>query len=268
MADGEPQRRDVTKIGGLPYRPTSAKWPTDSTGDPLTFVAQFDFLHSMDIVGNLPGELLLVFAETKYDQIESLHFEWWNRRAFKLISDRDIPKKIVPSVPSGPDNPVERYLVKLREDEPDTPEYIIESIRSSSNSRRSLVIAPCYGYACRTVSYPDAKLIASYREDDDPLLDGKPVGASFFLPQYVGTQIGSAPFFIQGNPDLPGRLICTLGSVEPSLEQPFPWVNRSAPLSREDVDHPATRYLSIGDSGCYYISIDEEDNLHWCESCF
>jgi len=40
MAEGEPDNRWITKIGGVPYRPAAASWPQSCNGDPMAFVAQ------------------------------------------------------------------------------------------------------------------------------------------------------------------------------------------------------------------------------------
>lgn len=78
LAEGEPECRAVTKIGGLPYRPAEAKWPITESGRPMALIAQFNFLDSKDIVGSqLPGDLLLVFGDDEFG-IEALHFEWQN----------------------------------------------------------------------------------------------------------------------------------------------------------------------------------------------
>ena len=68
MAEGEPEKRNVTKIGALPYRPANASWPTGSNGQPMLFVAQFNFADSKDLTGELPGDILLVFADDSSDQ--------------------------------------------------------------------------------------------------------------------------------------------------------------------------------------------------------
>src|SRR5205823_5036132 len=62
FAHGEPKRRDVTKIGGLPYRPAHLPWPKTTESGPMTFLAQYRFTESTDIVGQLPGDILLVFC--------------------------------------------------------------------------------------------------------------------------------------------------------------------------------------------------------------
>lgn len=76
LAYGEPSRRDVTKIGGVPYRPSDSPWPlSPRTGQPLTFLAQFRFTESTDLVGPLPADVLLMFFED-FDDVSAFHFEW------------------------------------------------------------------------------------------------------------------------------------------------------------------------------------------------
>ncbi len=60
---GEPPKPEITKIGGLPYWPSSKPWPTTHDGKPIHFLAQFNFADSKDVTGELPGQLLLVFVE-------------------------------------------------------------------------------------------------------------------------------------------------------------------------------------------------------------
>jgi hypothetical protein len=76
---GEPSRRDVTKIAGLPYWPSDRPWPASESGVPMIFLAQFNFGDSLDIVDDLPGQLLLIFDKGEaFDALElaDLHFEW------------------------------------------------------------------------------------------------------------------------------------------------------------------------------------------------
>jgi len=85
FAEGEPLRREVTKVGGLPYLPIGRPWPKAKSGQFLTFIAQFCFADSQDIIGSLPGGVLLIFVEsdesgpTYVPTVELLHqisFEW------------------------------------------------------------------------------------------------------------------------------------------------------------------------------------------------
>ncbi len=95
---GEPDRRDITKVGGLPYRPRGKPWPMSrETGKPLTFVAQFRFTESTDIVGPLPGDILLAYFE---DWVPHAYhrfagppvFEWYSLGLEHLIEADEIPE--------------------------------------------------------------------------------------------------------------------------------------------------------------------------------
>lgn len=72
-----PEKPFLTKLGGTPHRESTKPWPSKD-GKPCTFVAQFCFADSRDILSrNLPGDVLLVFfkdANSLYD--DSIHIEW------------------------------------------------------------------------------------------------------------------------------------------------------------------------------------------------
>ncbi|MFG0283689.1 MAG: DUF1963 domain-containing protein [Phycisphaerales bacterium JB039] len=84
---GEPPRREVSKIGGLPYR-ARGPWPTDGAEKPLTFLGQLCLADSRDVLrgfsrDELPGDVLLVFHDDTDDGLmwsegegAQLHFEW------------------------------------------------------------------------------------------------------------------------------------------------------------------------------------------------
>jgi hypothetical protein len=225
MAEGEPPDRHITKVGGLPYRPSNAKWPLKKDDQPMVFLAQFDFSDSGDITGDLPGDVLLIFADESSGSIDSLGFEWWKLGHSDLVSAENIPAQTDP-------------------------------------------IDPCYGHIFRTVSYPDAKRTVPYKQQKYPSCRGKPVWSDYYLLHYQAMQIGPAPFFIQGDPELPGRILCTISSVQPDQHRPFPWINHPEPLMPEDEWNFDDNNLMIGDMGCIYISIDEQQQLHWSQSCF
>jgi hypothetical protein len=92
MAQGEPADRHVTKIGGLPYRPAAASWPTRSDGDPMRFLVQFNFNDSRDLTGKLPGDVLLVF-QAGDEMPFMLHFEWQPLGLSELISPDHVPEQ-------------------------------------------------------------------------------------------------------------------------------------------------------------------------------
>ncbi|HEY1066750.1 MAG TPA: DUF1963 domain-containing protein [Pirellulales bacterium] len=88
---GEPSRRDVTKINGLPYRPRTQPWP-HFAGSPMQFFAQIRLRESRDwLPGPLPGDLLLLFADLSEDQGFEVEFEWQNLGIADLPSAADIP---------------------------------------------------------------------------------------------------------------------------------------------------------------------------------
>jgi hypothetical protein len=73
FAKGEPARRDVTKVNGLPYYPARRAWPGAAEGYPQTFLAQIRMVDSRDVTGELPGDMLLLFCD--YD-FQNLDIEW------------------------------------------------------------------------------------------------------------------------------------------------------------------------------------------------
>jgi hypothetical protein len=226
MADGEPTDRHVTKIGGLPYRPATMPWPTAEDGTAMSFLAQIDFSDSRDLVGELPGDVLLVFTPNDKKHVETLHFEWQPLDMKDLISFERVP------------------------------EY-------------SWHPYPCYGHICRTVNYPKAQRKPELSANKYPLCRGLEIWSSHHLLQYQATQIGFTPFFIQqGDGRLPGRIFCTISSVQPSLHGVYPWVNRPKPLMGKNEWRYDDRYLMFGDVGCIYISIDEAEQLHYGWSCY
>lgn len=93
FALGEPENRAATKFGGAPYRPASEPWPDNGSGK-MIFVGQICFADSKDIVGELPGDVLLVFAEKDggwFDD-ETLMFEWYELGLTNLIDPADVPQ--------------------------------------------------------------------------------------------------------------------------------------------------------------------------------
>src|SRR5262249_23101456 len=155
---------------------------------PLGLLAQFNFTNSIDIVGVLPGDLLLVFGDDSDGLIEALHLEWQKLSVQNLVSAADLPSD-------------------------------------------RMKIAPCFGYRCRMMSYPDAIRTTQF---EYPKCHGIDVWSDYWIPRLQATQIGRAPFFIQeGDEAIPGRSLCTISSVQPDAHQPYPWVNVPEPLCPE-----------------------------------
>ena len=90
-AKGEPPDRHVTKFGGLPYRAAGVDWPWQY-GEPTTFLAQVYFGDSRDIVGETPGDVLLVFVPPDVDAGATFVFEWQNLGLSNLVAQDHLPK--------------------------------------------------------------------------------------------------------------------------------------------------------------------------------
>jgi hypothetical protein len=93
---GEPDERSLTKVAGLPYRAASVPWPVTEEGRPMTFLAQFCLAESKDLIGKLPGDVLLMFAEDRDAYLPNpygttLRFEWYPLGLRDLIDAEDIP---------------------------------------------------------------------------------------------------------------------------------------------------------------------------------
>ena len=73
-----PEKPFLTKLGGVPHRESTKPWPSEN-GKPFTFVAQFCFADSRDIVSQMiPSDVMLIFfksADSLYEE-NSIHLEW------------------------------------------------------------------------------------------------------------------------------------------------------------------------------------------------
>jgi len=87
---GSAPRRDLTQVGGLPYRPSGLPWPADQEGQALTFMGQMRFAESKDLFADLPGDILLLFADIFL--IGHLHTEWYPLGLDNLIRADEIPE--------------------------------------------------------------------------------------------------------------------------------------------------------------------------------
>ena len=72
---GPPPRRDLTQIGGLPYRAANRPWPVGPDGKRLRFLAQIRFRESRDLVPQAGGDLLLIFASPQVE-VDDWRMEW------------------------------------------------------------------------------------------------------------------------------------------------------------------------------------------------
>lgn len=88
-----PEKPYLTKLGGTPHRESTKPWPTDD-GKPFTFVAQFCFADSRDIVSQkIPDDVMLIFfkdAKSIYEQ-DSIHVEWSSINLVSPVSAEQCP---------------------------------------------------------------------------------------------------------------------------------------------------------------------------------
>lgn len=241
FAKGEPPRRDVTKIGGLPYRPAGLAWPRSPEGAPMTFVAQYRFRESQDLVGALPGDMLLVFMEeltrpVSTDREEYAHFEWYPLGISDLISEQDV---------------VSPWLGFVK----------------------------CYGVRHRTVDYPldvhvDVlwRVLPSWALCDDSCPEAARWQAARFS-RLAGMKIGGLAVYPKGYPsrgDLESdkrippsaRFLCSLGTVIPMPDVPYPWINHPQPQSSSEC-LSETSSLDMMDGFLFNVWIDENGSLSW-----
>ena len=90
-ARGEGAIRSATKVGGLPYRDASARWPADNAGTSRRFIGQLSFADSAEIIPGLPGDVLLIFGDDDalLSEPEQLAFEWVKLGITDLV--REVP---------------------------------------------------------------------------------------------------------------------------------------------------------------------------------
>ncbi len=229
FARGEPPRREVTKVGGLPYWPAGRAWPRAASGAPLTFVAQFNFADSRDLAGEVPGDVLLIFNEPEYlsrEEMQRVKGPGW-------VATRDRY--------GGPGLTGMHFAwLSLG---------INDLIRPGEVPATDWVITPCYGQIHRTY---------------DCIL-GDPESEEYQQHPGVvcGTKIGGIPCEVQEDPRLflPGRFLCTLGETLPDLEHPYPYVNVVEPLGLgADEEQYALRW---GDAGLMHLTVADDGHVYY-----
>jgi hypothetical protein len=250
---GEPPERHYTKVGGLPYRPAGLQWPTDVTGRPMSFLAQINFQGTEDIVGQLPGTVLLIFIRVMRSYLVSvltgvmdqaydarcIAFEWHQLGIDKLCEESDLPGPYV--------FPREEFQV-ISDEEPLTGQ---------------LVIPNCYGVGCRSNDYLEMDRLSELFAEIVPLellprndfLRAATLRGLAIQPR---TKIGGLPFWYGEPQDITGRFIGSFWGVGTVTDSPFPWVNRAAPEPlRGSTDDD--KYLSLGERGMnLYLRDDGE----------
>jgi uncharacterized protein YwqG len=239
---GEPARREVTKIGGLPYWPAHRPWPRAADGDPMTFIAQFNFADSRDITGPLPGDLLLIYGRLGYvlrDEMirtglgslateerhavpaeATMHFEWLSLGEDNLVDAATVPPTDWP-------------------------------------------ILPCYGQIHRTFDYEIRESTVEVDEDIDDFEDEDEDEDEHHICVLNATKIGGIPYTIQADPRWyhAGRHLATLAETRPDRAHQYPYVNVVEPLGSPP--GPEDQGLTWGDCGLMYLFLEPDGQVGW-----
>ena len=230
FAKGSTSRRDVTKVGGLPYRPESLPWPEGPDGSPMTFLAQYRFAESKDLVNSLPGDILLVFAqgEAIHQDVPQgfLRFEWYQLGLEELLVKEALP--------------------------PPAWEF-----------------GTCYGVRHRTVDYRkqvNPHALARYLPEQAVGKSGHAYQAAA-MSRIVGMKIAGLPFLYgrrrgDTQPRHRGRFLCSLASVVPCAETSYPWINQAEPLPLMAALDPDKR-LCLGDGFLLNMFIGPRGGVCW-----
>ena len=183
---GEPTRREVTKIAGLPHRRAELPWPLAPSGEPLTFVAQFCFADSRDLVPPLPGDILLIFGAGEPSSLSDIRFDdvnWGGGLSFEWAMLDDAPLVESADIPLTPWWPV----------------------------------LPCYGAVQRLWDYRGVP--PEIAVDVPAIVEGTKIGGLcpwLDEPDYVRTDLET------NTPGAPGVYLCTLASVDSNVFAALP----------------------------------------------
>jgi hypothetical protein len=222
---GPSPKPESTKIGGKPFR-SDRPWPRGSDGAPLAFLMQLNMTESLDILGNLPGEILSVFVPISTDLwsrplvdffSEPLAFEW--QQVAKAALQTEVPPDLALQL----------------------PEFWGATIRGSDYAR--------FFDESRHLRY---QLFKDSKLDDweeDVLLRA--------VFRHPGTKIGGLPYwYFPENNSAPGRFVAAFGGVLPACDRPWPWLNRQEPISLRDSTDPRSSFLIL-DGGIINFFLDD-----------
>jgi hypothetical protein len=259
FARGEPADTSVTEVGGLPFWPKARSWPAGKSGQPMNFLAQFCFADSSDIFDSLPGDVLIVFADGRYGKdwcdgdAGALRFEWVNRSESGLVETGDIPTSRWELFPVyGEIHRTKDYLTGGAWE----PAWWSFLLKKSKNPRKFL-----QGLGARRA------LEKAYHEP-------------WCIAIIEGTKIGGIPRWIQRAEKIPGRFLCSLGSVHPDyqvgpIRRPYPFTNFETPLVRrrrgfrageEEIERD--QLLMWDDVGSLFLFLDDDGRIHWTIQCY
>jgi uncharacterized protein YwqG len=231
-----------TCVNGLPYRPKEEPWPKDDSGHPMAFLAQVCFTDSRDIVGNTPGDVMLLFVETHAGRL--IHKT--GRRRLHLTANK------------------ETLLIEWQKADINAKDLMsIDDCPSDG-----IVFPKCYGVRHRDWEASDDQANVQAISDT---LDANIFAENDFrrklqmrkICHSSRFKIGGVPFWYYDT-QVPADN-CFLGSfagVNPIWDMPFPWCNQQQPIplfgSRgNDV------YLDFADGFILNFFLDKEGKTTW-----
>lgn len=231
---GEPQKRYITKVSGLPYWPQGKAWPHGDDGEPYQFLAQFCFRDSVDLLGALPGDILLLFVPRNDNDwmvdMETVKMEWMTIGDYPLID-------------------------KL-------PEGVVAYSESV-----------WYGTMHKTKDYPEAMAKSKESQVQEwwnlPVINGSKIGG---FPSFIQKQPElridqkTGRIFVK-NPEFQDKselqYLCQLGSIQPMSRTPYPWTNQEGelPLNGKFIGSYDDKYeCMFSDAGSIYVFMDKRGN--------
>ena len=116
----------------------------------------------------------------------------------------------------------------------------------------------CHGVIHRTFDYPKSVKKASKLS----------VRRSYLLAVVSGTKIGGVPNFLQGDPKLSGTFLAQIASVQPSIEVPYPWVNRKKPYGLSGRNSTNGSSFMIGDAGSIFLYLQKDGSIRAVDQCY
>ena len=242
---GEPARREVTKIAGLPYRQAGLPWPLAPSGEPLTFVAQFCFADSRDLVPPLPGDVLLIFATGRPSPRPDIRFDldWGTGLTFEWTAFGDFPLVEVADIPPTPWPVLPCYgaLRRLWDYRGVPPEIAIDM--------PGVVEATKIGGLCPWLDEPDI-----VRLDLEASTPGAP-------GVYLCTLASVALEVYAALPGLPPAI--SAGPTAPDAESVRAW--RQAQVAKSH--RRSASALMIADVGLVNLFLDDHGQVRWTTHC-
>jgi hypothetical protein len=226
---GAPDQPYLTKLGGLPHREAAKPWPGLADNKPFTFVAQFCFIDSRDIVTpKIPGDVMLIFfrdAQSHFGDRDDVVIEWSGLELDRPCRAEDCPK---PSFP--------------------VPELsgVIYRCNEFPESGDAFEAEGHYQYWL----FPRTQSTKIGRETHFIQND----------PREDGGELLCALNSIEPNRRWPFTNIEQI----PVGEEP----DNFAARSKAEFYEWGKYHMTFGDVGCMYFLIDEEGNVRWTADCY